>query len=160
MLRAEIVLKDCRYAYEMLESVLDERRFRVYWAASLSLLRAVGHVLRNVDAKTSPEVREAIDQAWKRWIADRGAHALFWEFIECERNLVLKEYEIRLNMDGATVYVESDTGDTVAEHLSGEYYVPVTEGHFAHEDAREVVANAIRWWTEELELISGQLTNC
>lgn len=156
MLRAEIVLKDCRYAHEMLESVLDERRFRVYWAASLSLLRAVGHVLQKVDAETSPKVREAVDRAWKRWSADRGAHALFWEFIERERNLVLKEYEIRLSMDGATVYVESDTGDTVAEHLSAEYYLPVTEGHFASEDAREVVADAIRWWTEELALISGQ----
>ena len=92
MLRAEIVLKDCRYAHKMLESVIDEQRFRVYWAASLSLLRAVGHVLQKVDAETSPEVREAVDQAWKRWGDDRDVHALFWEFIEGERNLVLKKY--------------------------------------------------------------------
>lgn len=159
MLRAEIVLKDCRYAHKMLESVIDEQRFRVYWAASLSLLRAVGHVLKKVDAETSPEVREAVDQAWKRWGDDRDAHALFWEFIEAERNLVLKKYEIRLSLNGATVYVESDTGDAEAEDLSSEYYVPVKEGHFASEDAREVVADAIRWWTAELSLISSRLTN-
>ena len=34
-----------------------------------------------------------MDERWRRWREDRGGNQIFWEFIEYERNNVLKAYD-------------------------------------------------------------------
>lgn len=154
-LRAREVLEDARLAHQHLDQVLDLPRFRLFWAASCALLRAVGHVLDKVDGE-KPEYREAIADAWRRWKADRTDHAIFWDFIEVERNLILKEYEIRVDVADHTLVVEDPfSGETSVEKLGPEYYVPLTEGPFASWDCRELVREALDWWERQLSLIEA-----
>ncbi|WP_156478836.1 hypothetical protein [Alcanivorax sp. NBRC 102028] len=56
MLKAEKVLADCKKAVELMEAEENPDSFRVLWVACLALLRSVGHVLKKVDGKSSPEM--------------------------------------------------------------------------------------------------------
>ncbi len=89
-MRANDVLDDCRRALALADEVRDELDFRVHWVALLALLRAVGHVLAKVDAASSPAMQTAVDDRWEEWRRNRREHRIFWEFIEVERNSVLK----------------------------------------------------------------------
>jgi len=156
MLRARLVLDDARLAHQQLDSVLDPPRFRVFWAASCALLRAVGNVLESVDNKGSVQRSAAIDAAWVRWKTDRQTHAIFWEFIKAERDLILKEYAMRIDI-GEQRVVSRDpiSGQESVETLGPEYYIPLTEGPFAGMDARELVRDALHWWDEQLTSIEA-----
>src|SRR4051794_28573542 len=90
---ARKVLADCETAHDLLEAESDTARFRVLWVSGVALLRSVGHVLQKVDSKRDPRIAGAVAAAWERWKVDREANAVFWEFIEEERNYILKEYE-------------------------------------------------------------------
>jgi hypothetical protein len=58
------------------------------------MLRAIGHVLRNVDAKQREDnFRNALEDRFKLWKQD----PIFINFIERERNNILKEYESSLS---------------------------------------------------------------
>jgi hypothetical protein len=93
---ARQVIADCEIALETLEAQRDLARWRVHWAGALALLRAVGHVLHKVDG-ADPKTRRLIDIAYDRWKAHRKENAIFWEFIEQERNDILKEYRFNLH---------------------------------------------------------------
>ena len=119
-------------------------------------MRTVGHVLKNVDAKVSDQRRAAIDSAWCRWQSQRAKHAIFWEFIEAERNLILKEYEMRIDIGNHEVVSRDPiSGEPSLETLGPEYYIPLTDGPFAGHDARELVREALKWWDEELAAIEA-----
>ena len=113
---ARKVLEDCKFASdelidalkgghgraarkEWLDAVSDpdsklSRRRRVRWVAVMSLLRAVGHTLKKVDAERSDlRMKCAIDQAWIELKKSEPQPEIFWKFIHAERNAVLKEYE-------------------------------------------------------------------
>jgi len=66
----------------------DEATVRRRFVTTIALLRAVGNVLYDVDAKTSDAFRKAIDEAWKK-----EKPPIFTNFIESYRNAVLKRYE-------------------------------------------------------------------
>jgi hypothetical protein len=79
---------------------LPERRIR--WVTVITLLRIVGHALKNIDTRRSPEMAAAVKSAWTRWAKHRLVHLIFHEFIEKERNgarealcFLLKPYEPR-----------------------------------------------------------------
>ena len=59
--------------------------------AALALVRAVGHVLDKMDANENGP-RPGLEVAYAKWKANRDEHRIFWEFIEEERNNILKEY--------------------------------------------------------------------
>jgi hypothetical protein len=128
----------------------------VDWVATVALLRAVGHVLKKVDAKGSPAVAKAVDFAWKRWRADPGGNAIFWQFIETERNSVLKTYEFgldpepsyRLAEDGSRILAE----DGSALLLEGQLWL-TTPGPFSGMSGWQLVNDALAWWERELQVI-------
>ena len=160
---ARRVLRDCEVVLDMLEDERDEQRWRVLWAGGMALLRAVGHVLKKVDG-ADPLARPLIDAAWNRWKADKAANAIFWEFIEAERNNLLKQYQFGVS-DSAVVglgvvEIDIETGHAVA------YETPVSldENLFRRkkefglgEDARDVYQDALRWWDAELSRIEAGL---
>ncbi len=86
--------------------------WRLSWVAGLALLRAIGHVLAKVDAKTSLAHGEAITAIWQGFQADRAGSAIFWEFIEKERNNLLKTYSFgaRLAYDEEGAYIRFEDG--------------------------------------------------
>jgi len=132
----------------LLDSESDTRSFRVLWVAGIALARAVGHVLHKVDAQQSPALAEAVAAAFEAWKADRDDNAIFWDFIEAERNQVLKQYEVG--------FLEGPTSLTAAGQiydLDGSLFCPIVDGPFAGEDCRDLLEQAISWWASQLECI-------
>ena len=84
-LGARAVLADCDQALEELK-VARQETLRRRWLTMVALLRAVGHVLDKVDGATSPALRTVINQRYAALKASRPDPAIFWHFIEEERN--------------------------------------------------------------------------
>ena len=145
MIRARAVLTDAKLALDMLEDERDPDKFRVLWVASMSLLRAVGHVLHKVDAESNSRLSDAVASAFSSWKNNRHAHAIFWDFIEEERNNVLKQYELGFFGDPVDLNVDGQIY-TLGENL----FCPMVDGPFAGEDCRDVFQAAIAWWDDQL----------
>lgn len=163
---ARDVLNDCEVALELLESEQNLGRWRVRWAGALALVRAVGHVLHKVDS-ADPAVGRLVDQAYARWKSQRTKNAIFWEFIEEERNNILKEYRFNLHpLDHVDVGVimtvrHPETGEVrqvphvvpIGENI----YRPLLDGYSEGNDARDVYREALDWWDAELSAIEKKL---
>jgi hypothetical protein len=149
---ARKVLSDLEAAYELLKLETDKQRFRITWVAAMALCRAVGHVLSKVDARRSPSHEFAIKQIWKSWQDEREKHKLFHSFIECERNAVLKEYEVGfLSSNAAFIVLPDNTVTTLPDEL----FCPLSYGPYEGEDCRDVLAMAIGWWHVQLHDIDN-----
>ncbi|NTH46626.1 hypothetical protein G6K98_15970 [Agrobacterium rhizogenes] len=161
--KAREVLDDCRVALSMLEDEVDLQRWRIHWAAAVALIRAVGHVLDKVDGRDR-YLKKATAAAFKRWKSDDDAHEIFREFIERERNNLLKEYSSDVHpLDSVSVAVlltaipegggkPAVMGADVSE-LDENVYRPMVDGPWVGDDARDVLSLAIDWWEMELNLI-------
>lgn len=151
-LTARTVLNDCKSAHALLEDESDRTRFRLFWVAGVALLRAVGHVLQKVDTEQSSALKAAIGRAYAEWKRDKEANAVFWEFIENERNNILKEYEIGFLAGPIDVIVQPNAESFP---LDGNLFCPIAEGRYAGEDGRDVMADAITWWEQQLSVIEN-----
>jgi hypothetical protein len=159
---AREVLDDCRLALAMLEEETDLARWRVHWTGAVALLRAVGHVLDKVDGE-DPLTKRLASQAFKRWKGSAPEHEIFREFIEPERNSVLKEYRFRhhpldeVQMAVGYTLQNPVTGETVqlgdVLPLGDNIYRPFLEGWREGDDARDVLSEAIDWWEAELSAL-------
>ena len=149
------VLTDTKKALAMLESDLcdDMDNFRIIYIAALSLLRAAGHVLHKVDCDGNPILKKAVADHWNRLKAHSESNQIFFEFIEKERNHVLKEYEIGFDdTDWEVVYPD---GDDYSTYNLGELYRPLKDGAFDGADCRNLINEGIAWWEEQLaEIVS------
>jgi len=137
---AREVLEDCRVAVQQLGGGTQGRAWRIQWVSAVVLLRAVGHVLNSIDGK-DPKYASAIADAWDELKHSKPAPAIFWQFIETERNNIVKEYEIGAGQ-GVTVYL----GQT--RPADNHYLINV--GPYQGREQREVLAEAIAWWEEYL----------
>lgn len=113
------------------------REWKFYWVSGLALLRIVGHVLANVDARTSPKHAEAVGGLWAKLKADRESSSIFWDFIEQERNNLLKTYTFGAKLS-------SD------EHG---YFIEFSDG----QDAFQLFREAVYWWRHHLEMLETEL---
>lgn len=159
MLAARQVLADARRAADWLENdEIDEQVFRILWAGTLALVRAVGHVLHRVDAAENPILRDIVRKAYRSWKQDRERHAIFEGFIELERNNILKEYRAGYQIGEIGVVLDPyDGGDRCIAVLPPSIYRPLAEGPFEGDDARDVLAVALQWWQGQLDEIESQL---
>jgi hypothetical protein len=164
--RARLVLEDCKLALELLENETDLRRWRLHWVSAIALIRAVGHVLDKVDGK-SKKVKDASRAAYARWTGNAAEHEIFREFIERERNIILKEYDFNLHpgeevpvaipvtlkrlSDGAIVQAAT------VFPLDNNIYRPLLDGVREGDDARDVLSDAIEWWERELAAIEHEI---
>ncbi len=163
MLKAQEVLDDCRLALELLEEEQDIRRWRVLWAGAVALLRAVGHVLIKVDGKADWEIAKLSNQAFAEWKGSSPDHAIFREFIERDRNSILKEYDFRfhplaeVDIAVAVRLRPVGGGEDIVElqhhKLDENIYRPLLEGFREGDDARDVYQEAIDWWERQLKKI-------
>lgn len=164
--KAREVLSDCRLALSLLEDDTEDGRWRVHWAAAAALVRAVGHVLRNVDGMDE-RVRRAADTAHRRWRSDDPAHEIFREFIERERNNLLKEYRSEVHpLSEIALAFETTLQPLVGgppiklrdvAEIDENIYRPMIEGPWAGDDARDVLTAAIEWWERELDAIDSDV---
>ena len=164
--KAREVLADCKIALELLEGEEDLGRWRVHWAGAMALVRAVGHVLTKEDGK-NPARRPFIDAAYSRWKVDRSSNRIFWDFINEERNNILKQYQFNIHPKKETnVVVVPPAGHFGAGEASqvqqafsiGEnLYRPILDGYGEGDDARDVYREALEWWHKELTAIEESL---
>ena len=159
-------MRDCESVLDMLEDEEDRQRWRVLWAEAMALVRAVGHALRKVDGGDA-RLRPLIDAAWDNWKADRSKNSVFWEFIQKERNNILKKYRFGV-LDSAVVglgLVKTDGGQEsglATAHRTPvapreNLFRPLEEGFGMGEDARDVYRDALQWWDAELASIEAGL---
>lgn len=173
-LRAQGVLDDAtsaifKWAYGPIEKGVESR---VIYVAAVSLLRSVGHVLHKVDCRSFPEIRLEVDQRFRRWKRGEGKDLIFTEFIEKERNLVLKEYspnwdprnEVELKFRPIPIGKQrSDKSrlltEAIASRLEGRSIraILMPEGPFAGWGFDELLHEAAGWWSRELTEIEKHL---
>lgn len=156
MLAARAPLADARLIAHRLEQHDDDTDFRINWVALCALLRSVGHVLDKLDGARSETHRRAIHLHWQDWKANPEEHAIFWEFIEDERNAILKEY--RVGYQEGEVWVGADSPEGYEAHpLSPGEYRPMLSERFVGDDARDVAFAAVTWWEDRLDEIDEDL---
>lgn len=142
---ARRVVRDLQFALEELrdcDTETDGRQlFRVRWVTCLTLARAVGHVLRNVDTTESPDLAAAVETAWLRWEAGTLEHQVWHGFINPERNQALKEYEFPISGSG----LDTEPPGPVLVLVAGEALEPA-----------DAVYAALQWWREELRKVEEE----
>lgn len=135
--------------------------WRRRWITALALLRAVGHVLDKIDAKTNPSLRKIIKKKWSDISNNKSESAIFWQFINKERNNILKEYKFHAGQ-GVTVtipttYIDSKTGEqTPGESVPTIYHYTINSGPYKGKEQKEVLNEAIEWWDKHLTDIEKQ----
>lgn len=161
-IRAREVLADCEQLLEAITTDMSASLWRPRWAGLISLLRAVGHVLDKVDGKNSPTTRSVIDLEWQRLNDSKPDPAIFWRFIDDERNNVLKLYEI-----GSAVNITVRPGaanlclSTEETHssMSGSTTVEpfMRSESFKGQDPLTLCREAIQFWKIYLDRIDRQV---
>lgn len=155
---AREALEDCRGALAELTDGVQGRQWRRRWITSIVLLRAVGHVLNNVDGERSPEYRTAVDAWWRQLKSTKPEPMIFWSLIDEERNTILKEYQTRagqgVKVQLSGIEINLQTGEQkVDPPLPAIYHYTINTGPFAGRDQREMIAEGIAWWEKELGAI-------
>jgi hypothetical protein len=126
--------------FEFQNSDVDEEHseWRLSWVAGIALLRTIGHVLAKADVLASSRHRDEINRMWEDWKSDRKKASIFWDFIEKERNNLLKTYTF---------------GATLLQNSEG-YYVAFTDGN----DAFQLFRQAVYWWRHQLMTLEVTLS--
>jgi hypothetical protein len=131
------------------------------WVTVVALLRAVGHVLKNVDGEEDSKLRKIIAVEWKALINGKPEPHIFWDFIENERNTIIKEYKFRSRTIGlgtgvTSVSMPTATGVVTLESDMGARDIELrilTDGHFAARNDVDVASEAVNWWKTFLDRI-------
>ena len=162
-LLAQRVLDDCEIALRLIENEDDGDTWRVLWAGAVALLRAVGHVLHKVDAVQHPEMRSRIEYHFRTWKSDDPDHQIFREFIDQERNSILKNYASTAHQGGIIPILlehfpmkggaDAQQKFESLEWLSEDIYRPRVHGYRAGDDMRDIYRDAINWWRTELSKV-------
>ena len=165
--RTREALEDCRLALTMLEEETDLRRWRLIWFGAITLARSVGHVLDKVDAKLDAELNKLSQEAYRRWNSTAPEHEIFREFIDKERNTIVKEYQFNIHPSEEVhvaimgTYRPVSGGDEIQEAdvfpIGDNIYRPILDGYREGDDARDVLSDAIGWWETELQSIERKL---
>jgi hypothetical protein len=86
--------------------------------------------------------------------------SIFWQFIEEERNSVLKQYRSRagqgVSIRVPTLYHNMKTGEQWSDPdppLPPLFHYTIVSGPFEGRDHRDVLREAIQWWAFQLDSI-------
>jgi len=151
-MKARQVLDDCRKAHSLLEHEDDPQTFRILFVSALTLCRAVGHVLDKVDTKEDPRLKESVQRWWSELNSDKTKNAIFHNFIDQQRNSILKEYHFTHDDHAqAIIVLPSMESFSLGELL----FCPIIDGKYAGEDCRDILYEAIQWWAEQLDRLEN-----
>lgn len=142
--QARIVLNDCRGALDELMMGVHDSRWRRRWITTIVLLRTVGHVLDKVDSQQNPMMKAAIDDAWAQLNSQKPNPVIFWQFIDDERNNIVKEYLFGAGHN-ITVYPGANR--------PADFDYVINTGPFKGRQQSEVIEEAIQWWEQYLDAI-------
>ncbi|KXF90640.1 hypothetical protein [Phaeobacter inhibens] len=173
-LQAQVVLDDAvsasfKWMYGPIEQGAESR---VIYVAAVALLRSVGHVLHKVDCKRHPEISDEVAARFQRWKKGEQGDLIFSEFIEKERNLILKEYapnwrpENEVEFEFRMVDLPSSRSEqsrrlseAMASKMESKSFraIVMPDGPFAGWGFDELLTKSMRWWAKELSEIADLL---
>lgn len=160
--KARSVLQDVVFVRNKLEDESRHVEWRLYWILAVVLLRSVGHVLDKVDGSNDLCLKKEANALFKSWQTG-DEHAIFRDFIDCERNSILKEYESNMSEGPIPVLLNLENkagGDMIQQFLIEEnIYRPMTSGIYEGEDGRTLIDEAIFWWESQLDKLDRITTN-
>ena len=166
--KARQVLEDCELALEFLEQSTNDQIWRIHWFAAVALVRTVGDVLDKVDGR-NPIYTKSIKSAYQIWKADQDSNKIFWCFIKEQRDKLIHEYDsdahpshsasIVLEFDLVSLADGTKTRHGTAIELEENIYRPMLAGPWEGDDARDVLREAIDWWSIELDKIDLEAHN-
>lgn len=110
----------------------EHPEWRIYWLSGVVALRAVGHTLGKVDVKKSDKHQRIINSFWSSMKADKTANWIFLDFIEQERNNILKEFSFGAELPG------EEDGRRLAYNGT-------------HLDGVELYREGVYWWRAQLK---------
>lgn len=122
--------------FELQHAELDEEHpdWRMHWVYAVVMLRTIGHVLDKVDGERDQAHRTIVRAAWERWRNNRSENWVFWEFIERERNNILKTFAFGVELDDHGIWYSSLDMDGV-----------------------QLLREATYWWRDQLESLEARL---
>ncbi|WP_108525336.1 hypothetical protein [Pseudomonas sp. GV105] len=159
---ARRVLSDVEVVREKLEIETERVEWRLHWVTAIVLIRAVGHVLTKVDGHLAPAVRILANELHQKWKTGRDEDEIFLNFIEQERNNILKEYEFGISegpVPIVAVVKNQNTGLLFEQHalIDENIYRPMGGGFYEGEDGRTLLDEAISWWKYQLDWIDKKM---
>ena len=101
-----------------------------------------------------------VSAKWDDWRADKGATGIFWDFIEAERNNLLKEY--KFGVEPEPEYLVDEEGNRLTTKdgeplVTGDDFFNLSHVGFENRERRDVIEEAIEWWRKQLNEIEAQL---
>jgi len=121
------------------------------------MLRTVGQVLDKVDSKTDPKLARIIASHWSELKANRDANWIFWEFIDRERDNILKEFELGAAPEPLMLITNDDLEAGVAPDLTEIIRSQGLELFTADGlTAIDAFEEAILFWSEYLKSIKAE----
>jgi hypothetical protein len=159
MLRAREVLADCGLALADFEAAGPTPYWRTRWIGLVASLRCVGHVLHKVDAAQNSDLKRAIAAEWATLSKSKPEPRIFWEFIEEERNNILKAYEFGARMNTTirpgTAHLSLRGEGSQGPSGPTSYDSFIRSGTFAGRDALEICRIAITFWRDFLDKVEA-----
>ena len=131
----------------------DLARWRVKWAGSVAMLRAVGHVLLYEDAPENDALNSSLNKRYKTWESEKTVHAIFWKFIKPERDALLKHYRFGAEIEDSIALGFVNDGASSLDFVEGDLYRPYSGEYRTNDDVRDLFSDAVSWWENELEYI-------
>ena len=102
-------------------------------------------------------MRIAIDDAYRTLKRSKPKPLIYWEFIEAERNLVLKEYKHTagqgVRATGGTATYDELGSLIESEPGAIEYVYQIMSGPFEGRRQHDLIQEAIDWWQDHLDRI-------
>jgi hypothetical protein len=158
-MKAREVYNDCLYAKQCIKRAIDQGKLedaKLFWFAAITMLRTIAHVLDKVDRKArGAHFSNEIDRRWQLW----KELPIFRDFIELERNNIVKEYESSLAdkeiLEDGSLLTE-DGGELLTE--DGNLILITTtittlvksRGKFPGSAPDVALSRALAWWDKEL----------
>ena len=150
---ARRVLEDIKWLREKLENETGYTEWRLHWVSCVVLLRTVGHVAEKVDGKAENKLLLGSREVFETW-KEGDEHLIFREFINKERNSILKEYETGMSEGPIPVVAQAigldgtpqDFGCLIEENI----YRPISGGYYDGEDGRTLIDEALIWWAQQI----------
>jgi hypothetical protein len=162
--KAREFLEWCRYGHRKMRDDPTGLDWVLVWAGTIALLRAIGHALRTEDARSDPRLNKA-QSAWLIGLkATKPDPHIFWEFIDRDRNRLLKEAELTVRrvfeeyLHEGIVLTDSFDGQQLPQRPAPRAPPPTSIctyqmkfGRFVGQDPRDLVGDAIEWWEKQLD---------
>jgi hypothetical protein len=178
--KAREMLEWCRHAHRRMTENPTGRDWVLIWAGAIVLLRAVGHTLAKEDAAADAHLKKAQKCWWDNLNNTKPNPAIFWGFIDRDRNKLLKEAELTVGqsttislqgLSATAIAAGIGQGLTETRQSSPQHGTrtgqenpsappPITihnyhmnSGHFTGQDPRDLVKDAVEWWETQLTQI-------